>query len=44
VAGEFDEVAFHRRVPLQIMVLGEITSTTLAAPHSNLIAAGLSAP
>ena len=43
VAGEFDEVAFHRRVPLQIMVLGETTSTTPAA-HSNLIAAGLSAP
>ena len=44
VAGEFDEVAFHRRGPLQIMVLGETTSTTLAAPHSNLIAAGRGAP
>ena len=44
MAGEFDEVALHRRVPAQIMMLGETTSTTLAAPHSNLIAPGLSEP
>jgi hypothetical protein len=39
VAGEFNEVAFHRaRSPF--MMLGETTSITPAAPHSNLIAAG----
>jgi hypothetical protein len=43
VAGEFNEVAFHEAGSPFIM-LGETTSITPAAPHSNLIAAGRCAP
>ena len=41
VAGEFNEVALHGDVPSDV---GQTTSITPAAPHSNLIAAGRCAP